>query len=369
MRKILFVLSLMLILGKTNGQMSLVLQVPPSGVILKPQLWNAIILNSYPETKDVFVGLTLMDATTGLPVLTATSALLSVETGAVQVNESNLSPIQYDFLSPEITDRGPDGFLPAGIYTACYTISSSDKHDGSPVVEDCIPVAVEPVSPPIQNTPFDADIIQTNYPQFTWIPPAPMEIFSNLNYDFSLFEVLEGQTPSEAVQLNYPVYFQNQSDLYLNYPTSGSELDTGKIYAWKIIAKNNGSYTSESDIWTFKIGSDTVTKLPMGEQLPYVQLKKFLDATITDCEQTLKFSYSNEVESDNTITYSIITLNEEDLSTIVKTGELPVHFGMNYLSIPLSADKNLIDGRSYLLTVSNSKSEKWKMKFVYHINY
>jgi hypothetical protein len=353
-------------LFKTNAQFTLTLQVPPSGVLLKSQLWNGIITSSYSDTKQLALGLTLTDAYTGEPVLTATTVQFGMTAGALQISESNLSPISYEYASPRTTDRNPNGYLPAGNFTACYTVFEIEENSGTSVVEQCIQVVVEPVSPPILNTPPNQDVLQTPNPQFTWLPPTPLQIFLDLKYDFILVEVLQGQTAEDAIQQNLPVYAVTQNESYLNYPSSGSTLDTGKAYAWKVIAKNGDSYAAESEVWEFKIGGDSIAPPVASDELPYVKLQKKLDATISDCEQILKFSYLNTIEDDTAISYSISSLEEDNLSEIIKQGILPVHYGQNYISVPLMQDNNFIEGRRYILTIVNSSNELWKLKFEYH---
>src|SRR5436190_811787 len=80
----------------------------------------------------------------------------------------------------------------AGRYQACYTVVNAQKGELT-LVENCITVNVDPLSPPLLNTPADEDKLLTAYPQFTWLPPTPIGLFNDLGYAMVLVEVFPGQ--------------------------------------------------------------------------------------------------------------------------------------------------------------------------------
>ncbi|MBS1663439.1 MAG: hypothetical protein JST68_20520 [Bacteroidetes bacterium] len=236
------------------GQLNLVLQVPPLGVMQKAQLWNMALVYTG-NSATVSIQLTLVSAKDNQPVMTARTRAVFLTKGTTVVTPREVAPVRYDYLSPAFTDRDPNGFLPAGNYKACYTVITSDK-GAAALAEECIPIEVQPLSPPQLVTPADKDTIQTPYPQFSWIPPAPLNIFSNLNFDLIMVEVLPGQATNEAIQQNIPVYTMSRyKDMVHLYPASGRRLDTGRVYAWRIIAKNEGEFIDESDVWTFRLAT------------------------------------------------------------------------------------------------------------------
>ena len=367
MNKILLVFINLLLTIAAAAQLTITVQVPETGMLLKSQLWNAVISNSYSDSKQVFIGLTLSNAATGEPVMTGTTSKLFIPTGVTQVLESNLSPITYDYLSSDISDRNPEGYLPAGSYTACYTLFLIDENNGSPVAEQCTPLIIEPVSPPILNIPFNKQIIRNPYPQFSWTPPTPLEIFSNLNYDFVLVEVGEEQSPADAIQQNLPIYSMNTNDIFLNYPSSSLNLDTGKTYAWQITAKNDEQFAAQSEIWTFSL-SDSFSQNPGQNKSQYIKLKRTLDASLSVAIDNLLVYYEND--EDTTVQYSIYDIDKNssaDSSTeVVTSGVLTVHSGINLISLPLEQVSQLADNKQYLFQLYNSKSETWSTKFIFY---
>ena len=367
MNKIILVFVYLFSITTSFAQLTLTLQVPQTGILLKPQLWNAIITNSYPDAKQIYLGLTLSDVSTGEPVLSATTSEFNVTTGVLQVMESNVAPISYDYLVSAIADRNPEGYLPAGTYNACYTIFVVTEGTGTPLVEECTPVVIDPVSPPILNIPFDGQLIHNPYPQFNWIPPSPLEIFSDLNYDFVLVEVADGQSEADAIEQNLPLYITNTRDIFLNYPGPYAQLDTGKLYAWQITAKNGNQFAAKSEIWTFSL-SDTSVQTGALNFNGYTKLKRTLDASIAAVSDNLLAYYENNAE-DSLIQYNIYDIDENgDALKLVTEGQLNLTAGINLISIPLQGITNIANNKQYLFQIRNSNSETWSMKFICYKN-
>jgi hypothetical protein len=304
----MLLLSAMLMRVSVQGQINLVLQVPPVGVMQKAQLWNMALVNGGIATS-VSIQLTLLSTKDNQPVMTATARAAYLAKGTTVLTVKEVSPVMYDYLSPAFTDRDPNGFLPAGNYKACYSVRTveSSGHGANILAEDCIPVEVQPLGPPQLVTPADKDTVPTAYPQFSWIPPVPLNIFSDLSYDLLLVEVLPGQAAQEAIQQNIPVYtIGHYKDVVHLYPSSNHPLDTGRLYAWRILARNDGEYIDESEVWTFRLADpkkDSV-KIPYDA---YMQLRKGNEQAaavhnITNGILAVRF-YSYAKEHDTTVNF------------------------------------------------------------------
>ena len=355
---------LLFITASAGAQISMTLQVPPEGLIQKPQLWNFVVANGLSSQTQVKVTMTMKDAVTNDPIMTGTSGSMYVSTGATVLTAMELAPIQYDYLSPRVTDIDPNGFLPIGNFTVCYKLYASGHIGFDEVSEECINVYVEPLSPPLLSLPFDGSEEEINMPQFSWIPPAPLNMFNYLSYDFLLVEVGQGQTAQEAIQQNMPVYtISNHPDIFINYPSSGTPLDTGKMYAWQVIANNNNDHVGQSEVWTFKVRPDSLTPMIL-DTLPYVRLKSTLDASVSSCSGTLKLIYNNR-SADTLLSYLIQSLDEADLNAVMETGSLKVRNGDNFIDLPFFEDNRLIDKHIYLFSIVDSNNRRWSMKFIY----
>jgi hypothetical protein len=253
----------------------------------------------------------------------------------------------------------PNGMLPAGRYQACYTIVSQKAN--YTLVENCIQVNIDPLSPPLLNTPADEEKLLTPYPQFTWLPPTPVGLFNDLAYTMIVVEVLPGQGKADAIQQNIPV---NNSvytkDLFWNYPASSKALDTSRVYAWRVVAMNSGKAVAMSDIWTFRVTSNKPAASAVIES-PYVEVKRAEDASIASAGKVLRITYDNAA-ADPFITYTINSL-EDAGNPVVQEGQLPLQYGQNQLQIPLRQNKKLQQNKVYLLRFKNSRNETWSVKF------
>jgi len=342
------------------AQVSMTAQVPPEGVLMKAQLWNIALVSvsDVPVTAKVMLRLT--DIRTNQPVLTAITKSITLVKGARQFRVGDLSPIEYEYLT-DVADRTSNGLLPVGNYQACYSVYIQNTYKGDLLSEDCIPFAVSPVGPPLLNTPADQSIVETFNPQFTWLPPSPVSVFSNLNYELLLTELRSGQSAVEAVQQNLPVYrLPSTKNLFANYPSSALSLDTGKQYAWTIIARNGNSFAAQTDIWTFRLKSEIVRK--DNNEQTYVQLKRELDAAITTVAGNVYFTYTNTV-NDSHVSYELVALQSGD--GLIVSGELSVTPGDNMIAFEIKRKFKLQDGKSYLMRVKNSRNEYFQMKFIY----
>lgn len=355
-----YLVLLALILGvKVRAQVNMTAQVPPEGVLMKAQLWNIALVSVSEAPVTVKVMMRLIDINANQPVLTGVSRELTLSKGGKQLQVGDLSPIQYEYLS-DVADRSPNGLLPVGNYQACYSIYVQGSYKGDLISEDCISFAVAPVGPPLLNTPADQSILESFNPQFTWLPPSPASLFTNLNYELLLTEVRSGQAPVEAIQQNLPVYhLQSTKNLFVNYPSSALSLDTGKLYAWTIIARSGNVFAAQTDVWTFRL-KPTLIKKETAENT-HIQLRRELDGAVAAVTGNVHFNYTNTT-NDATVTYELIAL--EKANSVIATGELNLVPGENMIAFPIRRKYNLQDGRSYLLRVKNSRNEYFQMKFI-----
>jgi len=352
-----------LFLGITiaRAQVSMTLQVPPMGVLVKNQLWNMMLVNSGAFSFTARVQLTLLDEKNNQPVLTALSSPVILARGAKQMQAKDFGPIQYTYNGPSFhADVDPNGMLPVGSYQACYVVMSEEKGNARRI-ENCIQVNVDPLSPPLLNTPADEGRLYTPYPQFTWLPPAPMGLFNDLSYDLVVVEVLPGQGKADAIQQNIPVYSAGfVKNLYMNYPSSYKALDTSRLYAWRIVALNNGMPAAMSDIWTFRVIVPPIPGWQKKEE-PYLELRNGLDPSVASIGGTLKFTYEN-VPADTVVPYTIVSL-EDPGNPVTQQGRINLGRGRNFLDLALEPSTGYAPRKVYLFSLVNGRNETWTLKF------
>ncbi|HWB93982.1 MAG TPA: hypothetical protein VG605_19140, partial [Puia sp.] len=357
-KRTVLLLSIVLLSVMARAQLSITLQVPPVGVLMKNQLWNMTIINTSNSSITAMLVMTMYDVKTNQPVLSATVSPIILDRGAKQIQAKDLSPILYTYESAGITDRDPNGMLPIGEFRVCYTLNGGLKN--TLAAENCIQLAVDPLSPPLLNTPADEARIYTSSPQFTWLPPTPVSMFSDLSYDLILVEVLPGQATADAIQQNVPIYsggfIRNQ---YLNYASSYTSLDTGRLYAWRIVALNSGQPAAMSDIWTFKVVTPPKPSKAT-EYTSYLELHRGLDASMVTAGSSLDITYDNAA-ADSVVHYTISGIQDAG-NPVIQKGTLSFRRGQNWLTVPLTTGAYRSD-RLYLFQFVNGRNETWNIKF------
>jgi hypothetical protein len=339
------------------AQVSMTLQVPAAGVLLKKQLWNMALIYTGDNPVYVRISLTLSQSSGDVPVLSAGTSPFLLSKGAKQIQAGDLGTIQYRYLSSNIADHDPDGFLPVGNYQACYTVFLNDEQNTTPLAEDCIPVEIEPLSPPVLNMPGDEDTLLTVFPQFSWLPPSPVNLFSNLSYRFNLVQIQPGQTAAEAVQQNLPLYTnQNISDNFINYPASMPALDTGKQYAWQVVAQNNMQLAAQSEVWTFRVQGGSPTQKTTATSFILLKAPGEMGGVYTAADNMVGvkyYSYEKEHYTD------ILFLGADKQP--VKTEHVRIQYGDNYLSFNLG--NSFKKGQLYYVQLTTIENTKYTAAF------
>jgi hypothetical protein len=264
-----FVIFLLLLTILAKAQVTVSVQLPAAGMVQKDQLWNLVLVNNNAAIIEIAVSLDIQDAVTGQTILSAGSRSFMLGKGVKVINVRDVQPVQYNYLAAELTGN----YIPLGTYVACYRVIRNGPKGPEPLGDECVRININPLSPPLLNTPADRIILETSYPQFSWLPPAPVDMFNSLNYDLLIAEVLPGQSPAEAILYNTPVYTNHNLRIpYENYPSSFSRLKKGQQYAWQVTAKNGLNYSAQTEVWSFSIKPpDTVKKAISSDS--YIVLK------------------------------------------------------------------------------------------------
>lgn len=340
-----------------DAQLSISLQEPPAGLVQQQQLWNLALIYTGSGTVSVTIGLSLVDINDNQPVLTALTKPFLISKGVRQLKSIDISPVEYNYYSPAF-GRFSEAFLPIGNYRACYTVYSGTKEAQTVLSEDCIPIEVQPLSPPQLTMPADAASLPHRYPQFSWLPPAPVSLFSDLNYDLILTELRYDQTGASAIRENIPFYqIHRITGVVNNYPASAKALDTGKVYAWSIVAKNGETPVAQSEIWTFKIVPEK-QETTAGTGGMYLELKSSQSSTSTgiipDNNLGIKY-YSYDKTHEATIRF----LNEK--GELVREMKRIVEYGNNFWVFTL--DQQFARDTVYFIEVKDLQFMNYRTSF------
>lgn len=330
------------------AQVTINAQLPPGGMIQKEQLWNLTLISNQTDALNIIIKFTLQDAFTNQEVMSATTGAMILSQGIKILTNEAAQPVFYNYDAPEFTGS----FLPVGSYIACYQVFQQHGEDELPLANQCIQFSIDPLSPPLLNLPDNNSKVETPYPVFVWMPPAPIDMFSNLTYDILVTVVEDGQAPSEAIEYNTPLY--SNSGLTQpndNYPASFTKLDTGKVYAWQVIARNGFSYAGKTEVWTFMVTAPTVP-VNAPSTTGYVLMEDGLRDTYFISGKQLNLKYNSQ---DNT---HLGAINFYDgTGTLIQTVNKNILQGDNYFDFDLSASFQTNTTYTVSITTINGRSQ------------
>jgi Domain of Unknown Function (DUF928) len=338
-------------------------QVPPTGLIRKDQLWNIVLVNNNDAPQDIQLQVSMLDIKTGEKVLTGASRLFTIIKGAKQLQLADMSPVQYNYSgSAALTDRSSNGLLPIGNYQLCYTLIEQSDKNTLPAMEECLPVEIAPLSPPQLNAPANSDTVTTLYPIFQWIPPAPLNLFNDLNYELLLVEMNKGQQATDAIQKNTPVYQQGFiKNMFFAYPSSAKALEVGKTYAWQVIVKNGNNYAEKTESWSFTVFNSA--KLPGIKASGFPRLQQGTGALYYVFDDQLKFAYTN-ITSDTLVSMQFYDEKSPAAPAFYKKS-LKVSPGDNLIQDNLLNKRTFKEDELYRLEIIDARGIKWSILFRY----
>lgn len=340
------------------AQLNISVQLPPGGYVQKSQLWNLILVNNREDITEVNLKMSLQNAQTGEVVLSANSGTIMCGKGVKVITDRDAQPVVYNYNNPDLARA----YLPMGSYVACYRAYFAGPKGEEPLGDECVRINIDPLSPPLLNTPADRSEIETPYPQFTWMPPTPFDMFTNLSYDITVCEIKEGQKPVEAIEYNTPVYTKsNLTQPADNYNTSFEKLEAGKTYAWQVAAVNGMNYTAKTEIWSFSVKKDSVEEIISAA--PYVKLSRDLSEVSIVHEGFLKIQLQNDLIDSSGI-FSIKNISSRDRSKSVIKFNLALLRGQNFLEYDLNKYGKLNKNNVYQVEYTNSAGESFFMKFI-----
>ncbi len=349
MIKRIALLSIGLACFAVHGQVAITAQVPSAGFVHKEQLWNLVVINNS-DVNEVNIRMSLKDAVTGQVVFSANSSNFFLSKGTNVLSPGQLNPVVYNYVQPGYTDD----FLPLGSYIACYQLA--DYKDPSPLGEECVTMNIEPLSPPLLNAPANQSVLPGPYPLFTWMPPSPLNLFNDLNYDLTVVEVLPGQSGTEAIQYNLPIYSKSNLDQPMdNYPATFAALDTGKLYAWQVIAKNGNNYSAATDVWTFSLTEEILKPAAKGSS--YMVLQNDLQGTYSVQSDTLHIKYFSfdQAHASDIGFY-------DDRGKLIYTVKQVIQKGDNYFDFPVN--NRIVPDKVYKVKVADRNNKFHSLTFI-----
>ena len=355
--KVLLFLVVLLSLSKESLKAQVSLNIPAiAAPLMKPEmLWNLVIIDQQMEDISGRIKIVIKDNKQQV-IYSALSTNIIISHGAKNITYSSVLPITNIYSA----QNGQSSWLKVGNYNVCYSfIQQSHSGEFTSLSDDCIDFIVEPLSPPLLNYPDDKSQIADIRPNLSWLPPAPYNIFENLKYECKIVGLNEGQTASEAIRDNTPVFFIN--DINVNntiIPGSYKALETGKNYVWQVAAYD-GNYSIKTEVWKFSVLKDSI--LEIIAKTPFVKMSQNKIEFATMQQGYIKVvlpNYSNDLQAK-------LSLIEEGYksSKPIMTVDININSGVNYLTKEFTTKKKLDENKIYQLVWINSKNERWIVRF------
>jgi hypothetical protein len=358
---------IMLVLLATSrfavAQVIIIPEVQTDGIIMKQQLWSLMINNLSGGTQRATLYITITDRNTSQVLVEANSGILVINPGVKRITYQDLSPVNFAVSVIGFSDvRQLNQPMPVGDYLVCYRlIAVESNRNETALASECIKISAAPLSPPQLIQPENAATIRDHRPLLSWSPPSPVTMFTSLSYDIVVSPLYEKQSPEEALQRNIPVMTTTSSNNSVLYPSSFTDLEAGKTYAWQVSANDASRFSGKSEVWTFTIMPDSV--ITIISSAPFVRLKKQNnDATILQ-QGILKMEYFN-VLPDSVVHVEIFrTADKNNKYRQSLSFNLRVKAGQNFLEYNLNGKTHLDENTVYDVVLTNSRKEEWQMRF------
>jgi hypothetical protein len=224
-----------------------------------PTIGTLTVFNHGAVAGDVRVAFSIMDRSNRV-IASGLSETQRVPAGAAAIFESPYDvagTTSHDTEIERIAER--TGRLPEGEYTAC---AAATDIDGFVLAEACAQFSILYPDPPLLLSPADDAVLEVQDELFQWSPVQVPAQFQP-QYVLRIVEVLDGQTPAEALASNIPHH--ESLELFtptLRYPIEARPFEPGPTYAWSVRAFDQNGYPlsaneGRSEIWTFRYDDGT----------------------------------------------------------------------------------------------------------------
>lgn len=287
---------------------------------VNPNIGSLTVLNHGASPGDVRVVFNIIDRSNRI-IASGRSEPQTVPVGAAVIFDSPYElagTSSHDADIERIAER--TGRLPEGAYTAC---AAATDLDGFILSEACAEFTILYPDPPLLLGPMDGAALDRQDELFQWTP-VQVPVQFQAQYVLRIAEVLEGQTPAEALGSNIPQF--ESFELFapnLQYPLDARPFEVGKTYAWSVRAFDQNGYPlsanqGRSEIWTFEFVDDAtlVATPPVGELELAVE---FFDP---DQDTPELFRLLTEGSHEEALTYVLGALSEGRLTVPLPRPEL-----------------------------------------------
>lgn len=362
LRIVRFMLALLIFMGlvPAKAQVMVIPEVQTNGVIMKHQLWSCMLQNSGNATLQVILMVTITDRQNNQVLSETSSPVIILPQGLKRVSFMDQSPLTFNTTSLGFAaDRPMNNPLPVGDYQVCYRLIENNSKQQI-LAYECIRVESEALSPPQLILPEQGASLIDPRPALSWTPPAPVHLFTALEYGVRIVPLYHNQSPQEAMQRNIPVVTLQTRGNSMAFPASYSNLETGKTYAWQVGAFDAGRPGGESEVWTFTIMPDSV--IQRIESAPFVRLEEEKKSTAIVHQRYLKLAYSHK-GGDQTVDIVVRSVSQTGSKHGTYKQKLAVKTGENFFQVNLNGKMKLEVGQVYEVELINQSGKSMRLQF------
>jgi hypothetical protein len=339
-QNLLLLLSLLFVSQSLFSQTAFIRQFPPADNGLKVnELWSLSVSSVSQTPIEAIVKITVTEQSKG-NVMNAVSSVVKINQGGRNLQGRFMEPINYDIIDEQVLKSiRRTGTFPDGDYTICVDLVSATTQEV--LANSCMEHKVATALAPILFSPYDAADVYDNIIVWSWFMQPEISTGEKVVCDLVVVEILEGQTPEEALKLNPPVIVRpnlTTAQWQTNFATRN--LTPGRTYAWKVIAKADGKILNESEIWKFKFNEPEKDDF-MKQYVPD-NSEKSVDEKAAEDKNKFSLGGKSKITIENSNSQAILSNTPKTYARIEAEPDI------NVFGVPM--------GLNFLLTTEENKS-------------
>ena len=263
--------------------------------------------------------------------------------------------------SPTAASFAQLGRVGYGVYTLCFVFIDEQQ---TQLGQHCSEKTSTPAASFQLIFPFDRSTLDETRPVLSWEAATGfVPQIQALRYALRLVAVEEGQSASEALEVNVPLLERTAlTTNSLLYPLDARPLRNGETYAWSVDVYLEGAVVTTSEQWQFSVRLPKAMK-EVPEALSYVMVDTKITNRFVTISDAICVGFDNN-EGVNSLNYRIRALN----ATEDEVGNLPVvdglEAGLNTIQIPTD-DLRLKESELYQLEIFTPRGVTYYLQFQY----
>lgn len=352
-----FLFTLLLVHGVTYAQSQIIFQPPNPYFFTSDQIWNFSILNNGKSAFTADLNIELRRNGTSF-IVSGVLHNIYVSKGISTIGVATREQVSLTYgIDATASNFAETGILLPGEFTLCVRIQNLNNGNQ---INGCQEFEVKSFTLPILTYPSNNASLEATLPLFTWIPVSPGTM-RNLRYTFELWE----SDKSKGFGKMFGDHFTTSTAVpSLQYTHVYPDLLLGRTYTWMVTAYTGDYLLGPSQIWTFKIGENSMARTAFEEEEDsYRRLGDETQKALYYANGLLQFAYLN-ITNDSLLRYSIYELNQPD-SLLDALPEISIRSGMNKISIDLTSAEGIEEETEYVLDVMDGNEKHFKLKFEY----